>query len=244
MRLPSWLLLATLLCLPAPLLAEEPATLDAGRLVVSVGERRLGTEDFQVVSSGDSLKIVSAVFEMLPGREGADSLAKRMTMVLGSFDFDLRHYNSHQRFRGETLVRGVEPHDTTYSVFREVNERGVGDIYVRPPGRMFVIDGQLFATFVVICRNLQGRSFDRRPLWLLALSARDTLMEVEVTNLGVDTLRWGARPVRARRYRLADSHTAYLFWSTEDGRMLRLEQPESRLLVVREPPPLKRARKR
>lgn len=243
MRLQTWLFTAVLLLLPAALFADDPKILDSGRFEVFVGDRRLGTEDFEVQSSGDVLKILATVFHMLPGRDGPDSLAKRMTMELGAFDFDLRHYNSTQRFRGETLVRGVEPRDTTYSVYREVDGSGVGDVYSRPPGRMFVLDGQIFTSFAVVCRHLQGRTFDKRPLWLLALSSRDSMMQVEVTHLGSDTLRWGARPVRARKYRLADSSTAYLMWATEDGRMIQLEQPESRLRVVRIPPPVKRAKK-
>jgi hypothetical protein len=244
MRPSPWLLSAALLLLPVPLTAAGPAPLDSGRLQITIGGRPLGVENFEMRSVGDSLQIFATAFDMLPSRAGPDSLAKRMTMVLGSFDFDLRHYNSDQRFRGEELSRGVEPHDTTYSVFREVDGRGIGDTYARPPGRMFVLDGQLFTSFVVICRHLHGRTFDRLPLWLLALSARDTMMQVEVANLGADTLSWGARPMKTRKYRLSDSRTSYFMWAAEDGRMIKLEQPGSRLLVLREPPPLKRGRKK
>ena len=245
MRLPSWFIAVILLLIPASVFADDSTTtVDSGRFEVFIGDRRLGSEDFEVRSNSETIKVIASVFYLLPGREGSDSLAKRMTMELGAFDFDLRHYNSTQKFRGATLARGVEPHDTTYSVYRDVDGRGVGDTYSRPPGRMFVLDGQIFTSFVVVCRNLQGRTFDRRPLWLLALSARDTMMQVEITHLGSDTLRWGARAVRTQKYRLADSNTAYLMWATDDGRMLQLEQPESRLRVLRTPPPVKRAKKK
>ena len=84
MRLLRWPLAACLLLLPAPLIADGLVDLDKGRLDVYVGDRKLGTEDFLIQSGGDTLKIFSAVFDMIPGPQGADSLAKRMTMILGA----------------------------------------------------------------------------------------------------------------------------------------------------------------
>jgi hypothetical protein len=243
MRLPSWFLFAALTLLPA-LARAASGYVDEGRFDVYAGQRLLGTEEFGIQSSGDSLKVHAATFLMLPGPQGSDSLAKRMTMRLGAFDFDLRGYSSTQKFRDETLIRGVDPRDTTYLVFREVNGHGLGDTYSRPPGRMFVLDGQLFTSFEVICQHLRGRTFDRRPLWLLALSTRDTMLQVEVTNLGADTLRWDGRAVPVRKLQIADSDLICVLWTTADGRMLQLEQPEFSVRVLRQAPPAKPARRK
>ena len=244
MRVASWLLAATLLSLPTPLFADGPVDLDRGVLGVFAGGRKLGTEEFLIQTAGDSLSVYASVLLMLPGPQGEDSLAKIVTMRLSDFDYDLHHYDSRQRFRGDMLVRGVEPRDTLYTVFRELNGHGLGVAYTRPPGRLFVLDGQIFTSFVLICRHLQGRDFEKRPLWLLALSARDTLLQVEVKNLGPDTLRWGGRRVVARKLSVSDSGLICLLWATADGRMIQLEQPEAGIRVLREPPPTKPARKR
>jgi hypothetical protein len=121
-------------------------------------------------------------------------------------------------------------------VYREVDGRGGSDTYARPPGRLFVLDGQLFSSFEVMCRTLHGHPFSERTMHTMILSAHDTLTDVTAEDRGLDTLRYGNRPVRARKLSIGDSSTRYLVWMGPDGHMLKLEQPESGLRLEREPP--------
>src|SRR5262249_54099950 len=123
----------------------------------------------------------------------------------------------------------------------EQNEIGSGDTMVRPPGRVYVIDAQLFVLFDLMGRNLSAQTFESRPLEMVVLGARDTVLEATAQALGVEPIRWGAREVQARKYSIADTDTQFLLWVDARGHMLRLTQPAIDLRVDREPPKPKRA---
>ena len=252
---PSFLLPAAFLAalaLPAAARSES-LVVDSGDFSVSIRGQKIGREKFAMIVAGDSLVVQARSVQTLPGADvgGTDlRVEKEMGTVTNSFDFGLHHYVSRQMVHSDTLVRGVEATetDTLYSVFRELNHEGEGDRLVLPPGRLFVIDSPpLFATFNVICRTLHGKQFDRRPLSLLLLGARDTVLEVTVTDLGTEPIRWGSRPVTARKLSIGDSTTQFLAWVAPTGKMLRLQQPQTGLRVERDPakvsakPPAKRA---
>jgi hypothetical protein len=245
MRLALALAVATgALVSAGPVHAQATPLADKGTLLISLFSRPLGTENFVIETHGDSLVIGSETLQVLPTATGADTLRKIMRMVLMSFDYDLKVYESHQRYRGSNIKRAVVPHDTTYTVYRESSTSGVGDAYARPPGRMFVLDGQLFTSFDLVCRSLKGRAFEKRPLWMLVLSTRDSMIEVTATDLGPEPIQWGGRTVQARKMTIADAETRFVLWMGTDGRMLRLEQQDRGLRVDREPPEVKPATKR
>ena len=99
-----------------------------------------------------------------------------------------------------------------------------------------------FVLFDVICRNLHEQSFEKRPVTVVVLGSRDTVLEATVTDLGADSIRWGARPVAARKLSISDRRTEFSVWVSPAGRMLRLTQPEAGLRVERDAPPVRRVR--
>ena len=176
----------------------------------------------------------------LPG-QAQRPVDKSMILIVGPLDFAMGSYWSQLAAGPDTLRRGVEvtPGDTVFTVWREFNRRGVGDLFAQPPGRMYILDSPLFTTFGFIGWTLQGKLCDRRPITVFVLGARDSLVDATVTDTGNETLRWGGRAVQARKLVIADEQTSYTAWFSPDGRMLRLEQPRFGIRVDRKPPPLK-----
>ena len=211
---------------------------DSGTLVVYLGDRVAGTESFSFRSRNDTLEITSMAYQKLPSGDRR----KQMLMLLSRPDLGLYTYVSNDTLpNGNTMIRGVSsPSDTTVTVYREVGLQGEGDRLVLPPGRLFVLDQQIFVLFDFLVRSLHAETFSSRPINLLALSTRDTVIEGTVTDLGRDTLRWGARPVQARKLRISDGTTTFMAWTHPDGRMLRLAHASSGLRVERDPPPVKK----
>ncbi len=230
--------------LAAPLAADAPTMEDQGTLQIRLHDRAIGTETFTIQSGADSLWIYAESRQLIGAGPAGDSLTKQMRMVLAAFDDNPKLYESAQRFRGHTLKRSIKFRDTLYTTLRDLDGLGEGMVYARPPGRLFILDGELFTPFVVIGRTLRARQFETWPLTVLALGHHDTLLAMTATDLGADSIRWGSRPVLARKLRLADAGFGYLMWLSPDGRMLRLEAPQVGLRVNRAPPPVKRRVKR
>jgi hypothetical protein len=235
----SCLLILTLTAAPAARAGADTRHLDAGRYTVSLAGHAIGTEEFAFDVVGDSLIVTARSHQSLPARApggGPLVIDKAMTLVSDAFDFGLRRYMSSQASGPDTLLRGVEPAggDTLFSVFRQDGTHGEGDRRVLPPGRLYVVDSPpLFTAFGLICHTLHGKSFDTRPIAVLVLGPRDTLLEASVSDLGHETIRWGARPVSARKLRISDASTEFLAWVSPAGHMLRLEQPSTHLKVER-----------
>ena len=82
---------------------------------------------------------------------------------------------------------------------------------------MYVLDAPLFTLFGYIGWTMQGRTFDRRPIRIMVLGARDTLVEATVTDAGTQKLAWNGRSVDARKLLIADQQTTVKAWFTPDG---------------------------
>ena len=104
---------------------------------------------------------------------------------------------------------------------------------MRPPGKIFILDPQVFTLFDVLSRDLLARAFRTRPINLLVLSKSDTLVEATATDLGTETLRWGQKPVQARKFKIADATSEFYTWMAPHGVMIKMEQPATGLRVVR-----------
>jgi hypothetical protein len=228
-----WILLSASLPCSA---AAAPALVDSGTFRIWRNQTSLGTERFAYSRMGDSLVVTSWLVEMLRSAQGVDTLEKQMTLVLKADDFDLRSYESRQHFMGQKLLRGLVMEDTSFTAFTQVNLHGSGEKVVRPPGRMLVIDPQVFTLYDVICRDLHGRTFDRRALLLYALGSPDTTMEATAIDLGQETIRWGSRSVAARKIHVQDGGGEYFMWISSKGQMLRLSQPAYGMQIERVSP--------
>jgi hypothetical protein len=240
MRTPLSALLAALVSMCAAAGAHaEPATVDSGTFIVYQGARAVGTETFSVVVDGDRLFMRSSVDQQVPTPDGDSKLEKTMELVATRFDFALKSYKSNQKFRDRELGRGVSVAETTLSVFREIDKKGVGNVLALPPGRLFLIDPMLFSLFEYMCLSLKDHTFDTRPISLLVLGPTDSLLEARVTDLGKESIRWGEKPVQARRLKIGDDRTTFEAWVGPTGGLLRLELPGQELRIERKAPPVK-----
>ncbi|MBI1797375.1 MAG: hypothetical protein HY076_00470 [Candidatus Eisenbacteria bacterium] len=233
------------LALPALLAAALAAParaeiVDQGTFKLAIGQHPLGVEAFVYESAQDSLVVRARQRLVVPPR--GDTLEKDADVLVGGTNFALRGYQSNRIFHGRKIVRALVLADTHYVAYREGEGTvSTGDSYVLPPGRLYVMDSQVMTLFDLICRSLHDERFERRPINLLALGPVDTMLEAAVVSKGSETIRWGGKPVVARKLDIvADSRTTFTAWTGRDGRLLRLTEPVSGLLVTREPPPVKR----
>ena len=214
---------------------------DKGSFKIFRNDRALGAETFEIVEAQDSLVGRARQFLTLPTSRGDEPFEKGADILVNRNDFALRQYQSTRTYRGVTTVRALVVADTHYVAYREGEGRGEGESRILPPGRLFVMDSQVVTLFDLLCRSLQGTSFASRPINLLALGPRDTMLDARAVVLGSETIRWGSRPVVARKLQLvADSQTTFTLWVGSQGQLLRLSEPVGGLRAERDPPAVKR----
>jgi hypothetical protein len=218
---------------------DTGTVIDKGTFKVYQRDRALGTETFEYDSRGDSLTIFSHIDQVLPGPGGDVALDKQVVLIVGSLDFELRFYQSKMKVGGKDLLRALVVNDTAFTAYRESGKvGGAGDRFDKPPGRVFVLDGQVFMLFDIMCRDLGRTSFTERPVSVVLLrDEQDQVTEIKAIDMGADTIRWAARPVVAHKLRFADSYSTFNAWVGPRGNMLKLEQDGSGLRVEREPSP-------
>jgi hypothetical protein len=232
----------TLLAFAPRTVAAPSVLLDLGRFTLSQDGQAARVEDFAFERYGDSLVVRAA---SAPWRERDADLRfdKQMVLVVDAREYELIGYSSQRALPGDTLRRGITlaRGDTTFTLWREDNGQGVGDVVARPPGRVYVLDAPLFTLFGYIGWTMQGRTFDRRPVHIMVLGARDTLVEGTVTDAGPQKLAWNGQSVETRKLQIGDQQTTVEAWFTPDGHMLRLEQTRAGIRAERDAPPTENA---
>ena len=228
--------------------AQTPAPDDSARFVIFDQSVPVARERCAYQYMGDSLVISATTVRRFEDDKGQQhAFSKSMLLVVDARDLGLMRYLSNQDFQGHKVVRGLLPSDTAMTYYDEYD--GVGDAVrlVQPPGRLFVLDPQLFTLFDVLCRSLAGKEFETRRVQLVALAPDTlTLPVATITVTKPDTLRFGARRVPTRRYSLVDQGVRFELWADAAGRMLRMEHAASGLSVERVPnaPPRATPRRR
>lgn len=231
------LVAAATIALPA---ASRAVVIDQGSYKIYRNDRALGAETFEVSELGDSLVVRTRQFLTVQTPDGQEAVERGADIYVSRIDFSLRQYQSNRVFRGATTRRAITLADTHYVAFREDDRGGEGESRVLPPGRLYVMDSQLVALFDLICRSFHAKRFESRPMNLLALGPRDTLLDARAIVLPSQTIRWGAKPVVARRLQIvADKHTTFTLWVSPRGQMLRLTEPVGGLRAERDPPDVK-----
>ena len=230
----------------APVAQESGSKiLDSGRLVVFSHGDPVGTEDFQFETRHDTLFVTSQANRKARTSGGAiQPYMKSMEVIARNDDWALLTYASTERFQGHTVNRSILLSDTTLTVAIEKDTYGTADKLVRLPGRIYVMDAGLFTLFDVIGRSLHGRIFGPRPVPLVALGDQNVSIDATATPAGRDTIRWGTRPVVADRITLADSTSTFTLFTGPSGSLLRLENAQADLVVMREPPAVPAVAKR
>jgi hypothetical protein len=251
----AWPLLVAVLVLPVPCPAaaqqamprsdEESApegrALDAGKLLITQRGRKLRVEEFALQRLSDTLLVRAASQGFSEPGMPAHPVDKVSVLMVG-MDYAMGNYWSTLAAGSDTLKRGITMSgaDTCYTEWRELNKQGTAKVKVVPPGRIYVLDPPLFTAFVVIGHSLQGKPCEHRPIQVIVLGDRDSIVTATVNEVGQETIRWGSRPVVARKLAISDQNTTFTAWVATDGRLLRLEQPKAELLVERIAPPVKR----
>lgn len=229
-------------------ITDEPRNkeIDRGKFVIRVKDRVIGAEDFGIEARADSINCLVRSYRTQRTDKCDEEVQKFAGMSFGRFDWALRFYQSEETFRGETMVRGViiDPSDTAFTVFHE-RRGGAGEAnrLAAAPGRTFVMDSGLYTLFDLLCIHLHGQTFTTRPLNILTFGERDTVVEAQVADLGRETIRWGSRPVQARKLQLSQGIVVFDIWADPSGRMLRLTHAPTGLLVEREAPAIKKRAK-
>jgi hypothetical protein len=237
MRLPRCILpaLAFVLFGVCEASAQAPPPPDSSLLVVYDHDTPIAHERSKFVNLGDSL-IVSATAsrDLLDEKGGRHPLRKTMVLVVDARDLGLIRYVSNQDFDGHVLVRGLLPGDTSMTYYSELDGGGDAERLVQPPGRLFVIDSQMFTLFDVLCRSLANKSFTSRRVQLLALQPDSlTTPLATLTFAGSDTLVNGRTKLVAKHYRLEDESAQFEMWADRLGRLVKLSHSESGLRVER-----------
>ena len=220
--------------------ASHAGVIDQGSFKIYRKDRALGAETFEVSELGDSLVMRARQHLTVQTPEGDETVERGADIYLSRIDYSLRQYMSTRVFRGTTIRRALVLADTHYVAYREDAQGGEGESRILPPGRLYVMDSQLVALFDLICRSFHAKRFESRPLNLLALGPRDTLLDARAVVLPNETIRWGAKPVVARRLQIvADSQTTFTLWVSPQGQMLRLSEPMGGLRAERDAPDVK-----
>jgi hypothetical protein len=221
----------------APAADRQAPGQDEGEYSVSLDGRVVAREQFEYGSLGDSLQMASSYRQP----QGRDTLVVSTIALVTRSDFDLRHYVSEARLKGELRTRGIGLGDTVFTAYREGWGRGDGLTRVRPPGRLFVLQNDCFTLYDLIGRSLAKRSFETWPLNVFFMGEADTLLQATARHLGTVPLTYGGRTVQARKLAISLGETTFLTWHGPNGELLRLEQPDYKLKVVRRAPAAKPA---
>ena len=209
---------------------------DTGRFLVFQGAMPVAHERFSLHLLGDSLLVAAVAERTLQDETGErHPMRKTLSMVVDSRDLGLIRYTSVQEFQGHTVTRGLVPGDTSITYYLEVDGGGNAMRLVQPPGRLYVLDSQLFSLFEVLCRSLAPKSFTTRRVQVLALADSMTTPIATVTMGKPDTLRLGKLRVPSRRYTFSDESVTFELWADSRGRLMRLVHEPTGLRVEREP---------
>jgi len=239
------LLLALVTALaPPPVRAQAPAPSDSSQLVVFEHDQPVAHERNYYTNMGDSIVVEAETTRQFTDDKGQrHPFRKTMVLAVDSHDLGLIRYFSNQEFDGHRINRGVLAGDTSMTYYIELDGGGNADRVVQPPGRLFVMDSQMFSLFDVMCRSVVDKTFEMRRIQVIALTT-DSLAAplATLTSAGWDTLRFGKTTVRTRHYAFEDPSARFELWADAKGRLVLLTHAESGLRVERVPDEAPRAR--
>jgi hypothetical protein len=216
------------------------AVIDEGTYRIYLNGRAMGSEPFFFDQFTDSVVVQSVISQIIRFPDGGeDSLKKSSFLTVDAFDLNMRFYQSVQMLRAQKFSRALVMSETTYSSYTEVDNHGSGEVMVRPPGRIYLHDPDIYVLFDVIARSLSAQAIDARPILLLVLGPRDTTLEVQAKKLPATAKKWGAKTLQSRRIELDDGVNRVVLWCDTRGRLIEMEIPASGLRVVRDPPKVK-----
>jgi len=196
---------------------------------------RLGSEFYRVYASpkGDSLLAVSNVRYELRERGGLTTYEKRTLEIVRALDAFPLLLQSQETIGGRERSVTVGFRDGNALIFREVGSSGQAHVVGVPPGRLHLLDPNVYEHVESLVSDFWGRGLASRAQNVL-MTPRDTVIQVRLTRGPQETVEGpGGRALKATRVDIFDDLTLIKTWLDDQGLMVRLEAPAQKLRVVR-----------
>jgi hypothetical protein len=238
---PVLILLASFLAaaVAGPARAQAPSWVarDSASFEIWQGDVLLGTEEYRVFQTGDTLIMGSTL--RLPGA-APDSrlpLEKRTTFLRRAMDsyplvFQVIDF-PRDTTRGKPTAINCFFTDTTATIYREITgSLGRGESIGLPPGRLYILEPGIYAQVQTLVGDFVATKQDKRRQPVLIPSAQQ-VVELTLTRGPVERLGQEGHVVTTTRVDITDKLTQLVAWVDADGRMWKLEAPAAGLRVER-----------
>jgi hypothetical protein len=217
---------------------ERLALARTGTFEVWQDTTRLGTEFYRVYSTpkGDSLLAISTVRYELRGQGGLTAYEKWTLGITRGLDAFPLLFQSREGIGGRQRVLNLTFPDGNAIIFRESEGSGQANVVGVPPGRLYILDPNVYEHIETLVSDFCERGLATR-LQNVIMTPRDTVLQVRLTRGPQESIEGPGRGKRkATRVDVSDDLTLIKTWLDEQGLLLRLEAPAQKLRVVRLPP--------
>lgn len=245
------LVLVVSLAAPAvgPAQAQAPGWIprDSSTFEIWQGDVMLGTEEYRVFQTGDTLIMGSTLRLAGAGPDSRLPLEKRTTFLRRALDSFPLVFQVIDIPRDTTRAKGsainVMFSDTTAVVYREITGViGRGEAIGLPPGRLYVLEPGIYAQVQTLVGDFVATKQAKRRQPVLIPSAQQ-VVELTLTRGPIERLGQEGHVVTTTRVDITDKLTQLVAWVDADGRMWKLEAPGQGLRVERGLPVAKKAAK-
>lgn len=201
------------------------------------GERRLGTEIFQIYATHDTLITASTV--RLDGASPQSTLPfeKRTTFLQRAYDSYPLLFQITEQPRSDstaTMALNCVFRDTVATIYKEARERGVGTSVALPPGRLYILEPGIYLQVQLLLADFLAGSQDKRKQAVLIPSA-EQVVDLYLTRGPMEAIVVRGKRVDAQRVDFTDKLTMLVGWVDREGRLWKLEAPGAGLRVERGP---------
>lgn len=201
------------------------------------GNTRLGIEKFRIYATHDTLISASTVrFDGAPANSGLP-FEKRTTFLQRAYDSYPLLFQIVEQPRDDTLRTmslNCVFRDTMATIYKEVEQRGVGTSVALPPGRLYLLEPGIYLTVQLLVADFAAGTQEtrRQPVLIPSL---EQIVELHLTRGPVEAIVVRGRRVDARHVGITDKLTELIAWVDEKGRLWKLEAPGQGLRVERGP---------
>lgn len=199
---------------------------------------RLGTEFYQVYVTPrrDSVIASTTTRYQLRDQTGPFLYEKFTLQITRAMDAFPLFYQSYENLGERHRALSVTTHDTMAVIFHEAGGRGEGNVIDLPPGRLYLLDPQVFDQVENLVGDFAQRGLTSRFQQVL-MPPRDSVVQVRLARGPQETIELpGLGKKKAQRIDLYDDLTLIRTWVSDDGILLKIESPSQGMRVVRLPP--------
>jgi hypothetical protein len=200
------------------------------------GSTRLGSEQFRIYTSNDTLIIASSVVLDGTAKDSKLPYEKRTKFLQRAFDSYPLVFQTVENRRDSTQMLALNClfRDTVAVIYREIDGRGTGESVALPPGRLYILEPGIYLQVQLLVADFLKGSQDERRQPVLIPSAVQ-VVDLYLKKGPVEAIIVRGKRVDAQRVEITDKLTRLVAWADTDGRMWKLEAPEAGLKVERGP---------